>query len=143
MDQLIALHERKLALLKQKKQRYLQKLFPQKDAKMPQLRFKGFNDVWHKIPLKQTIVKEWKGKVKEKDLTSGKVIYLDTEYLNNCNNAFYSNAKKDVENYDILILWDGSNAGTVYSHVNGALGSTLKAYQINKDKYNSEFIYQN
>ncbi|MDB1566194.1 restriction endonuclease subunit S [Lacticaseibacillus paracasei] len=46
LDDTIALHQRKLAKLKELKQGYLQKLFPQNGSKFPQLRFAGFADAW-------------------------------------------------------------------------------------------------
>jgi len=44
VDDLISLHQRKLAKLKELKQGYLQKLFPKNGSKFPQLRFAGFAD---------------------------------------------------------------------------------------------------
>ena len=44
LDDTIALHQRKLAKLKELKQGYLQKLFPENGSKFPQLRFAGFAD---------------------------------------------------------------------------------------------------
>ncbi|WP_354631256.1 restriction endonuclease subunit S [Levilactobacillus brevis] len=51
LDNLITLHQRKLAKLKELKQGYLQKLFPKNGSKFPQLRFSGFADAWeqHKL----------------------------------------------------------------------------------------------
>ncbi|EPC23279.1 Type I restriction-modification system, specificity subunit S [Lacticaseibacillus paracasei subsp. paracasei Lpp226] len=46
LDNLITLHQRKLAKLKELKQGYLQKLFPRNGSKFPQLRFAGFADAW-------------------------------------------------------------------------------------------------
>ena len=46
LDHLITLHQRKLAKLKELKQGYLQKLFPENGSKFPQLRFAGFADAW-------------------------------------------------------------------------------------------------
>ncbi|MBQ0837929.1 restriction endonuclease subunit S [Lactiplantibacillus pentosus] len=46
IDDTIALHQRKLAKLKELKQGYLQKMFPQNGSKFPQLRFTGFADAW-------------------------------------------------------------------------------------------------
>lgn len=46
LDQTITLHQRKLAKLKELKQGYLQKLFPENGSKFPQLRFAGFADAW-------------------------------------------------------------------------------------------------
>lgn len=50
-DNLIALHQRKLAKLKELKQGYLQKLFPKNGSKFPQLRFSGFADAWEERKL--------------------------------------------------------------------------------------------
>ena len=51
IDNLIALHQRKLDLLKEQKKGYLQKMFPKNGAKVPELRFAGFADDWeeHKL----------------------------------------------------------------------------------------------
>ena len=46
VDNLIAVNQRKLAKLKELKQGYLQKMFPQNGSKFPQLRFAGFADAW-------------------------------------------------------------------------------------------------
>ncbi len=46
LDDTIALHQRKLDLLKDQKKGYLQKMFPKNGAKVPELRFAGFADDW-------------------------------------------------------------------------------------------------
>ena len=46
LDETIALHQRKLTLLEQLKQTYLQALFPQNEKNIPALRFAGFSDPW-------------------------------------------------------------------------------------------------
>ena len=51
LDATIALHQRKLAKLKELKQGYLQKLFPRNGSKFPQLRFAGFADAWEERKL--------------------------------------------------------------------------------------------
>ncbi|WP_349581386.1 restriction endonuclease subunit S [Lactiplantibacillus plantarum] len=51
LDNLITLHQRKLAKLKKLKQGYLQKLFPENGSKFPQLRFAGFADAWEQRKL--------------------------------------------------------------------------------------------
>lgn len=51
LDNTIALHQRKLAKLKELKQGYLQKLFPKNGSKFPQLRFAGFADAWEERKL--------------------------------------------------------------------------------------------
>lgn len=46
IQNIIALQQRKLELLKQLKKGFLQKMFADKDSKRPILRFEGFNDDW-------------------------------------------------------------------------------------------------
>ena len=51
IDETIALHQRKLDLLKEQKKGYLQKMFPKNGAKAPELRFSGFADDWEERKL--------------------------------------------------------------------------------------------
>ena len=51
LDNTIALHQRKLDLLKEQKKGYLQKMFPKNGAKVPELRFAGFADDWEERKL--------------------------------------------------------------------------------------------
>lgn len=51
LDNTIALHQRKLDLLKEQKKGYLQKMFPKNGAKVPELRFAGFADDWEQRKL--------------------------------------------------------------------------------------------
>ena len=52
LDETIALHQRKLELLKEQKKGFLQKMFPKNGAKVPELRFAGFADDWELRKLK-------------------------------------------------------------------------------------------
>lgn len=45
-DHLITLHQRKCDKLQKTKKSMLEKMFPQNEAKKPEIRFKGFNDDW-------------------------------------------------------------------------------------------------
>lgn len=54
LDNTIALHQRKLDLLKEQKKGYLQKMFPKNGAKVPELRFAGFADDWEERNLGDT-----------------------------------------------------------------------------------------
>ncbi|WP_439001892.1 restriction endonuclease subunit S [Pediococcus damnosus] len=138
LDKTITLHQRKLDLLKEQKKGYLQKMFPKNGAKVPELRFAGFADDWEERKLKDVVEKQIKGKAQFEKLAPGEVEYLDTSRLNG-GQAILTNGLKDVTLDDILILWDGSKAGTVYHGFEGALGSTLKAYRTSA---NSKFVYQ-
>ncbi|WP_273946991.1 restriction endonuclease subunit S [Leuconostoc mesenteroides] len=51
LDDTIALHQRKLDLLKEQKKGFLQKMFPKNGSKFPELRFSGFADDWEERKL--------------------------------------------------------------------------------------------
>lgn len=53
IDEAIALHQRKLDLLKETKKGFLQKMFPKNGAKVPEIRFPGFTEDWEERRLKQ------------------------------------------------------------------------------------------
>ena len=72
LDDTIALHQRKLDLLKEQKKGYLQKMFPKNGAKVPELRFAGFADDWEERKLvSMTNYKNGKGH-EDKQSTIGK-----------------------------------------------------------------------
>ncbi|MDN6035068.1 MAG: restriction endonuclease subunit S, partial [Lactococcus lactis] len=71
LDDTIALHQRKLDLLKEQKKGYLQKMFPKNGAKVPELRFAGFADDWEERKLGELM-----------DITSVKRIH-QSDWTNN------------------------------------------------------------
>lgn len=89
IDDAIALHQRKLTLLKQLKQTYLQALFPQSELNIPTLRFARFSDSWEHRKVsslaketfgggtpKTGVKKYWKGSfpwIQSSDLTTNQL----------------------------------------------------------------------
>ncbi|CEN29593.1 restriction endonuclease subunit S [Lactococcus piscium] len=55
LDATIALHQRKLDLLKEQKKGFLQKMFPKNGEKVPELRFAGFADDWEERKFKDIL----------------------------------------------------------------------------------------
>ncbi|TKN87422.1 restriction endonuclease subunit S [Enterococcus faecium] len=53
LDDTIALHQRKLDLLKETKKGFLQKMFPKNGAKVPEIRFPGFTGDWEERKLSE------------------------------------------------------------------------------------------
>lgn len=136
LDNTIALHQRKCDQTKELKKTMLQKMFPKKGERIPEIRFPEFTDEWEEKKLGEVVEREIKGKAKA-NMQGTKSIYLETEYLNGGETTFVD-SDADIEEDDILILWDGSQAGTVYHGFFGALGSTLKAY---RPKESGKFVY--
>ena len=58
LDETIALHQRKLDLLKEQKKGFLQKMFPKNGSKVPELRFAGFADDWEQRRFGDTVTIE-------------------------------------------------------------------------------------
>ncbi|MCH0189127.1 restriction endonuclease subunit S, partial [Enterococcus faecium] len=56
LDDTIALHQRKLDLLKETKKGFLQKMFPKNGAKVPEIRFPGFTGDWEDRKLGEVVV---------------------------------------------------------------------------------------
>ena len=108
IDNTIALHQRKLAMLKELKQGYLQKLFPQNGSKFPQLRFAGFADAWEERKFKDNIVSIQTGTnllgsavnegtplIKMGNLQRGYFSFKKLEYLDSNSNV----GSEDIVNY--------------------------------------------
>lgn len=137
IEKYIHLHQRKLKLLKVMKKALSQYMFCQETEFVPILRFNSFSDKWKYERLKKLIVKEIKGKAKA-DMKGTKSTYIDTALLNG-GSITKVDSPTDTFHNDIIILWDGSQAGKIYHGFTGALGSTLKSY---KPKYSGGFLYQ-
>ncbi|AQY53530.1 restriction endonuclease subunit S [Lactobacillus helveticus] len=137
LDDTIALQQRKLKLLKVMKKALSQYMFCQETEFVPILRFNSFSDKWKYERLKKLIIKEIKGKAKA-DMKGTKSTYIDTALLNG-GSITKVDSPTDTFHNDIIILWDGSQAGKIYHGFTGALGSTLKSY---KPKYSGGFLYQ-
>ena len=137
INKIIELQQRKLKLLKVMKKALSQYMFCQEIEFVPILRFNSFSDKWKYERLKNLIVKEIKGKAKA-DMKGTKSTYIDTALLNG-GSITKVDSPTDTFHNDIIILWDGSQAGKIYHGFTGALGSTLKSY---KPKYSGGFLYQ-
>lgn len=136
LDQVIELHQRKIQILQRIKRLYLQEMLANTEQHHPNLRFNIFEDNWKTYKLKEVIVNEFKGKANA-NMSGTESIYLDTNYLNGGEVSFVDSSSNIAED-DVIILWDGSQAGTVYHGFRGALGSTLKAFT---PRYSGSFIY--
>ena len=128
LNNLLALYENKRKLLTALSQGLSQYLFSFSKEK---------NAI--QMSLSSITVSETKGIAKENTLSLGNIEYLDTTRLNG-GKAKLVSGKKDVDFRDIIVLWDGSNAGKIYYGFSGILGSTLKVFKL-KDDINSEYVY--
>ena len=86
-----------------------------------------------------------KGKSPLKGFVSQKqILYLTPEYLRGNSAPNYISdfpGKVEVEDGDLLLLWDGSNAGEFFIGKNGVLSSTMVKFKFNLNDYNREFLF--
>ena len=141
LDSLITLQQRKLEILIKLKRSFLTKSMVNSLDKNPELYFNSASVKWLKQKLSDLTIKEFKGNTKLNDTKPGKTEYLDAERLNG-NVPLFIDKPINTLKSDILILWDGSKAGSVYYGFEGSLGSTLKAIRLNPKLVNSFFVYQ-
>ena len=128
MDNTIALHQRKLDLLKEQKKGYLQKMFPKNGEKVPELRFGGFADDWEERKLGDEV--NINGRIGFRGYTQADIVTKETGVLaysptNIVNNRLYRKRSDTyitkqkyrespeimVKNSDILFVKTGSTLG--------------------------------
>ncbi len=120
LDETIALHQRKLDLLKEQKKGYLQKMFPKNGAKVPELRFEGFADDWEERKLGE-VATFLNGRAYKQDelLDSGKykVLRVGNFYTND--SWYYSNMelgdKYYVDKGDLVYTWSATFGPHIWS----------------------------
>ena len=107
LDDTIALHQRKLDLLKEQKKGYLQKMFPKNGDKVPELRFAGFADDWEQRKLKELFQpsknKNNNGLYNQKDILAAS---LGTELIPKRTFFGLKSTKESVKNYRIVKTGD-------------------------------------
>ncbi|KAF0333857.1 restriction endonuclease subunit S [Pediococcus acidilactici] len=101
VDDLISLHQRKLAKLKKLKQGYLQKTFPKNGSKFPQLRFAGFADAWEQRKLSNLAERVTR---KNKNNESGRPLTISAQDGLIDQNDFFDKqiASRDVSGYFLV-----------------------------------------
>ena len=89
-----------------------------------------------------------KGKAPKKELgeikSNLKLPYLNTDSLrDSLQNIFLpkNDFMVEVTNKDVIILWDGSNAGEIFRGKEGYLSSTMTKLVYDKTEYDNNFLY--
>ncbi|WP_428208012.1 restriction endonuclease subunit S [Enterococcus faecium] len=151
LDDTIALHQRKLDLLKETKKGFLQKMFPENGAKVPEIRFPGFTGDWEQRKLGD-ITESFSGGTP----TAGKSEYYggDIPFIRSgeisseltelfiTENGLNNSSAKMVKAGDILYALYGATSGEVsISRINGAINQAILAIRPTKND-NSYLIVQ-
>ena len=102
LDDTIALHQRKLDLLKEQKKGYLQKMFPKNGAKVPELRFAGFAEDWEERKLRDLLNKNSE-KNKNLSVINVESVSNKTGFTKQTDQfEDYSVASADLSNYYVI-----------------------------------------
>ena len=110
IDHLISLHQRKLEKLGNIKKSMLEKMFPKDENKVPEIRFKGFNDDWEQHKVSKEVYSVDTGKSKYNILEIGKYEILGSTGIIGYDDSY------DYEGDFLLTARVGANAGTLYRH---------------------------
>lgn len=145
LDDLIAANQRKLDLLKEQKNGYLQKMFPKNGAKVPELRFAGFADDWEERKLGEIfnyeqptkyIVKstEYDDTFNTPVLTAGKSFLLGfTDEITGIKNATVENP---------VVIFDDFTTGSHYVDFPFKIkSSAMKLLSLNDNSDNFYFMF--
>lgn len=125
LDNLIALHQRKLDKLKVLKKAYLAQMFPSEGESKPRLRFSGFNDAWEHRKLGDVTSKIGSGKtplggeksykdhgvslIRSQNINYDTVNFSDVVYIDDETDEKMKNSR--VFNGDVLLNITGASIG--------------------------------
>lgn len=162
IDDTIALHQRKLDLLKEQKKGYLQKMFPKNGEKVPELRFAGFADDWEErkfedlLDSKDGVRRGPFGSALKKEFFVENSEYVVYEQQNAIYDNYHTRYKITKEKFDELSKFKlnpgdfiMSGAGTIgrISRVPdgvklGVFNQALIRFRINPEITDSEYFIQ-
>ncbi|GMQ72965.1 restriction endonuclease subunit S [Tetragenococcus halophilus] len=143
LNNLIALHQRKLEQLRELKKAALQYLFPKKDEAEPKVRFANFmDDRWSSYKIKdiflERLEKSGEGELISVTINSGvvKASELDRKDNSSLNKTNYKSVKRHDIAYNSMRMWQGASG---YSPYNGIVSP---AYTVitPKQGINSKFF---
>lgn len=135
LDSLITLHQRKCDETKELKKYMLQKMFPKKNQKKPEIRFAGFTDDWEQRKLSEIVDSVDTGKSKfDKEGSSGEYPILGSTSVIGYDDEY------DYEGDFILTARVGAHAGNLYRHAGRVKISDNTVFI--QTSQNKEFLYQ-
>lgn len=128
LDVSIALHQRKLDLLKETKKGFLQKMFPKNGAKVPEIRFPGFTEDWEQRKLGElTKIKTGSSDLQDADAKGIYPFFVRSEIIERSNRYIFDGEA-------ILIPGEG-RLGEIYHYINGKFDFHQRVYKISDFQY--------
>ena len=148
LDRLITLHQRKCDETKKLKKFMLQKMFPKKDAKKPEIRFAGFTDDWEQRKLGES-VSITSGEAPSK-FEVGTELYVKVDDLNYNDKYVVDTQNKVAEHSTVKRVTKGSvvfpkRGAAIMTNkvrimgIDGYMDTNMMA--LTSEKLDSEFLY--
>ncbi|MEY8446205.1 restriction endonuclease subunit S [Enterococcus ratti] len=123
LDDTIALHQRKLDLLKETKKGFLQKMFPKNGTKVPEIRFPGFTKDWEERKLgdvfSERSERSSEGELISVTINSGviKASELDRKDNSSDNKSNYKKVEVGDIAYNSMRMWQGASGYSSYEGI--------------------------
>ena len=154
LDNLISLHQRKLEKLGNIKKSMLEKMFPKDENKVPEIRFKGFNDDWEQNKLgdlanivgggtpSTNMDKYWDGNINWfSPIEVGNQIYKISSQRKITEEGYNHSSAKMLPIGTILFTSRAGIGKTAILEEEGCTNQGFQSIVPNKDKLDSYFIF--
>ena len=122
LNDLITLHQRKCDETKKLKKYMLQKMFPQKNEKKPEIRFAGFTDDWEQRKLGTLCSLITKGTTPKDKSGNGEVNFVKVENIDTDNGEVTSMSKISVEEHEGYLKRSRLEENDILFSIAGTLG---------------------
>ena len=137
IDNLSTLHQRKLTHLQAKKTSLLQKMFPKKGERFPELRFPGFTDAWEQRKVSNLCsISTGKSNTQDKIDEGIYPFYVRSPIIERSNKYLYDEEA-------VLTVGDGVGTGKVFHYVNGKYDLHQRCYRMYAfcEQLNAKYFY--
>ncbi|WP_196602188.1 restriction endonuclease subunit S [Pectinatus frisingensis] len=159
LDTLITLHQRKMIHLQEKKKSLLQKMFPKKGERFPELRFPGFTDAWEQRKLDEFGKATGGTSIESEFVVDGKYKVISigsySESSKYTDQGIRTNATSKTEqrildkNDLTMILNDKTASGNIIGRVllidaddTYVYNQRTERIEVNKNLFESNFLFQ-
>ena len=137
IDNLITLHQRKCDELKKVKKYMLQKMFPKKGEKVPEIRFAGFTGDWEQRKISDMCsISTGKSNTQDKVDDGEYPFYVRSSIIERSTKYLYDEEA-------VLTVGDGVGTGKVFHYVNGKYDLHQRCYRMYDftDALNAKYFY--
>ena len=137
IDNLIALHQRKCDELQKVKKYMLQKMFPKKGEKVPEIRFAGFTGDWEQRKISDMCsISTGKSNTQDKVDDGEYPFYVRSSIIERSTKYLYDEEA-------VLTVGDGVGTGKVFHYVNGKYDLHQRCYRMYDftDALNAKYFY--